>query len=127
MCGVLLWWNVTPPSEIGHTTRRVSSGSQQSRSLCTFSGWLVLEHAVEMAAVDEVHAPVALVDVVHRHPAGDAAVVEVAAPVALVLMPQVGALVCRRLGEELVVPELERPTHQRDRELDRPLAEEARR
>ncbi len=81
------------------------------------------EDAVALAAVDEVHAPVALVDVVERHPAGDPEVVEVATPVALVLMPQRRRALLRRLGEELVVPELELEAHQRRGEVDRPLAE----
>src|SRR5690606_23864193 len=36
------------------------------------------KHAVAMAAAHEVHAAVALVDVLERHPAGDPALVEVA-------------------------------------------------
>ena len=35
MCGVLPWWKVTLPSEIGQATVRDSSGSQQMRSLFT--------------------------------------------------------------------------------------------
>jgi hypothetical protein len=83
----------------------------------------MLEDAVAVAAVDEVHAAVRDVDVVERHPAGDAALVEVATPVRLVLMPARRRALARRLREELVVPELDGPAEQRRAELDRPGAE----
>src|SRR5205085_1852182 len=41
----------------------------------------VLEHILDMAAVDEVHAAVGPVDVLQRDPAGDPLVLQVAAPV----------------------------------------------
>ena len=47
----------------------------------------VREHAILVAAIDEMHAAVDGVDVLQRNPAGDAAVVEIAAPVAFVLVP----------------------------------------
>lgn len=39
---------------------------------------VVLEDAVAVAAVDEVHAAVALIDIAERHPARQAPIVEVA-------------------------------------------------
>lgn len=88
------------------------------------AGRLVVgQDAVAVATVDEVHAAVAGVDVMKGHPTGDAPIVEVAAPVGLVLVPVGRRAVLGRLGEELVVPELDRPAQQRGAERDAPKAE----
>src|SRR5258706_1784059 len=66
-----------------------------------------------MRARDEVHAAVLDVDVVEGQAAGDAALVEVAAPVALVLMPWGTRALLWRLGQKLVIPELDALSEQR--------------
>ena len=66
--------------------------------------------------------PLGHVHVMERHPTGDAQIVQVATPVPLVLMPVGAAPHLRRLGQELVVPELHRRTHQRRREAPGPHA-----
>jgi hypothetical protein len=60
---------------------------------------------------------------VERHPARDALLVEGPSPIPLVLVPQRGRAPLRRLGEELVVPELDRCAEERRAELDGPGAE----
>src|SRR5690349_6023008 len=83
----------------------------------------MLEYSVAMAAIDEVHASVALIDILQRHPARDPAIEQVASPVAFVLVPVGLRPVARRLGEELVVPELDLLLHQGGGERDHPVTE----
>ena len=59
MCGVLLWWNVTPPERIGQATGARLVGLAEQQVALHVVGLAVLEHAVAVAAVDEVHAAVA--------------------------------------------------------------------
>ena len=107
-------------ARIGQATVRDSSGSQNSRSLCTSSGWRCsrtpMRWPPSMKCMQPFDSSTSCNGIQHVMPR----VVEVAAPVGLVLVPARGDALLGRLGEELVVPELERLAHQRRRELDRP-------